>query len=97
MFGQLQPHLSSLRAFGYQISLGFTFRVNNSFDSIQDAMEAARSIELCRMNRSTIPKMIYDSVNGVVLCVAWLDKGGHETWALDVGKMAWTKMDASIG
>ncbi|MEZ0263107.1 MAG: hypothetical protein ACAI43_00145 [Phycisphaerae bacterium] len=42
---------------------------------------------------STIPKLTYDSVNGVMLCVVWLDEErGHETWALNVGQRKWTKM-----
>ncbi|MCE9560446.1 MAG: fibronectin type III domain-containing protein [Planctomycetes bacterium] len=41
---------------------------------------------------STIPRMAYDPVNGIVLCVAWLGDRGHETWAFDVGKRAWTKL-----
>jgi hypothetical protein len=43
---------------------------------------------------STIPKMAYDSANGVFLLVAWLgEKDGHETWVLDAGKLQWTRMD----
>jgi fibronectin type 3 domain-containing protein len=42
---------------------------------------------------STIPRLVYDSVNQVMVCVVWLDRGGHETWVLDVGKMKWTKMN----
>lgn len=46
---------------------------------------------------STIPKMTYDSVNEVLLCVVWIDEqGGHETWALDLGKMAWTKLNPAM-
>jgi fibronectin type 3 domain-containing protein len=45
---------------------------------------------------STIPKMTYDPVNGVVLCVVWLDEErGHETWALDCGSKQWRKMEAA--
>jgi hypothetical protein len=48
-----------------------------------------------RKTYSTIPKMAFDSVNGVCVCVVWLEeKGGAlETWALDVAKMQWTKMN----
>jgi len=43
---------------------------------------------------STIPRMAYDSVNGVILCVVWLDEQkGHETWALDVGTLQWTELN----
>ncbi len=43
---------------------------------------------------STIPKMAYDSANGVMLCLAWLgESGGHETWILDPAKPAWTKLE----
>jgi hypothetical protein len=49
-----------------------------------------------RNTYATIPKMTYDSVNGVVLCVVWLDENrGHETWALDVGTMTWTNTNAA--
>lgn len=42
---------------------------------------------------STIPKMAFDSVNAAGLCVIWLgEKGGHETWAFDAAKLAWTKL-----
>jgi hypothetical protein len=43
---------------------------------------------------STIPRMAYDSINGVVLCVVWLgESGGHETWALDTERLQWTKLN----
>jgi hypothetical protein len=43
---------------------------------------------------STIPKMAYDSANGVSLCVVWLgEKEGHETWIFDAAKPAWTKAE----
>jgi len=42
---------------------------------------------------STIPKMAYDSLNNVCLLVAWLDGEGHETWALDMETLRWTKLD----
>jgi hypothetical protein len=43
---------------------------------------------------STIPKMAYDVANGVCLCVVWDDATGkHQTWALDVAKKTWTKMN----
>ena len=42
---------------------------------------------------STIPRMAYDSINGVVLCLVWLnERDGHETWALDTEKFQWTKL-----
>ncbi|MBI4601928.1 MAG: fibronectin type III domain-containing protein [Planctomycetes bacterium] len=41
---------------------------------------------------STIPRMAWDSLNGVVLCLAWLGEEAHETWALDPGAMRWTKV-----
>lgn len=43
---------------------------------------------------STIPKMAYDAVNGVCLCLTWDDQTGeHETWTLDVGRLRWAKMN----
>ena len=43
---------------------------------------------------STIPRMAYDSINGVVLCLAWLnEKDGYEAWALDTEKLEWTKLN----
>jgi hypothetical protein len=43
---------------------------------------------------STIPKMAYDSANGVVLCLVWLGESeGHETWILDVAKLRWSKLE----
>lgn len=43
---------------------------------------------------STIPRMAYDSRNGVCLCVTWdTDSGMHQTWALDVARMRWTRMN----
>jgi hypothetical protein len=45
----------------------------------------------------TIPRLAYDPLHGIVLCLAWLgEDGGHETWALDVGKLAWTKLSPAI-
>jgi hypothetical protein len=51
-----------------------------------------------RKTYSTIPKMAFDSVNGVCVCVVWLEeKGGAlETWALDVAKLRWTKMSPPV-
>ena len=38
--------------------------------------------------------MVCDSINGVVLCVVWIDEsGGHETWALDTEKLKWTRLN----
>ncbi len=45
---------------------------------------------------STIPRLAYDSVNDVMLCIVWLgENGGHETWKFDAGKMLWTKLNPS--
>jgi hypothetical protein len=42
---------------------------------------------------STIPKMAYDALNGICLCLTWdTNTGQHETWAFDAGKLQWTKM-----
>jgi hypothetical protein len=42
---------------------------------------------------STIPRLAYDSHNGICLALIWDDATGkHETWALDVSKLAWKKM-----
>lgn len=42
---------------------------------------------------STIPKMAYDSMNGLCLCVTWDDATGqHQTWILDVAARKWTAM-----
>jgi hypothetical protein len=41
---------------------------------------------------STIPRMAYDPVNGVILCVAWLGDRGHETWMFDTGKREWKQL-----
>ena len=51
-----------------------------------------------RKTYSTIPKMAFDSVNGVCVCVVWLEeKGGAlETWVLDVAKLQWTKMNPPV-
>jgi hypothetical protein len=46
---------------------------------------------------STIPRLAYDSLAGICLCLIWDDATGkHETWALDVTKLQWTKMDPRI-
>src|ERR1041385_9217210 len=43
---------------------------------------------------STIPRMAYDSLHDVVLCLVWLgESGGHETWALETGTRHWTKLN----
>jgi hypothetical protein len=45
---------------------------------------------------STIPRMAYDSVNEICLCVTWdTDTGAHQTWAFDTAKLRWTKMNPS--
>jgi fibronectin type 3 domain-containing protein len=46
---------------------------------------------------STIPRMAYDSVNGLCLCLTWdTNTGRHETWAFDAAKLAWTKMNPPV-
>jgi hypothetical protein len=43
---------------------------------------------------STIPRMAYDSLHAVALCLVWLgEEKGHETWALDTSKLHWTKLN----
>ncbi len=43
---------------------------------------------------STIPRMAFDSANGVCLCLTWdTSSGKHETWALDAAKRRWEKMN----
>ncbi|MCS7015259.1 MAG: hypothetical protein RMJ19_14265 [Gemmatales bacterium] len=42
----------------------------------------------------TIPRLAYDARNGIVLCLVWLNETqGHETWALDLGKRVWRKLE----
>ncbi len=42
---------------------------------------------------STIPKMAYDSLNGVCLCLTWDDATGqHQTWIFDAAARKWTAM-----
>jgi hypothetical protein len=42
---------------------------------------------------ATIPRLAWDSVNGVCLCVVWdTSSGEHQTWAFDAAKLRWTKM-----
>jgi hypothetical protein len=42
---------------------------------------------------STIPRLAYDSLNEVCLCLIRDDATGqHETWTLDVSKLQWQKM-----
>ncbi|GIW96289.1 MAG: hypothetical protein KatS3mg110_4330 [Pirellulaceae bacterium] len=46
---------------------------------------------------STIPKMAYDSLNNVCLCVTWdTNTNEHQTWVLDVAKLQWTKMNPAV-
>jgi hypothetical protein len=46
---------------------------------------------------STIPRMAYDSIHGVMLCVVWRGEGGgHETWVLDMDKLKWRKMEPPV-
>jgi hypothetical protein len=43
---------------------------------------------------STIPRLAYDSLNEICLGLIWDDATGkHETWTLDVSRLAWKKMD----
>lgn len=43
---------------------------------------------------STIPRMAYDSIHDVMVCLVWLgEEGGHETWSFDLDKMRWTKLN----
>src|SRR5262249_43362355 len=43
---------------------------------------------------STIPKMAYDPLHGVCLCVTWDTKTNeHTTWSFDAGQLRWTKMN----
>lgn len=42
---------------------------------------------------STIPRMAYDPVNRMVVCLVWLGDKGHETWAFDVGNKVWKKLN----
>jgi fibronectin type 3 domain-containing protein len=43
---------------------------------------------------STIPRLAYDSANGVTVCLTWdTNTNKHETWALDAGQLRWTKMN----
>jgi len=46
---------------------------------------------------STIPKMAFDAVNGVCLCLTWdTNTNQHETWAFDTAKLQWTKMKPPV-
>jgi fibronectin type 3 domain-containing protein len=45
---------------------------------------------------STNPKMAYDSINGVVLCIVRIGDEGHETWVFDTGRLQWTKMNPLV-
>ena len=43
---------------------------------------------------STIPKMAYDPINEVCLCLTWdTNTNQHETWIFDAGKLLWTQMN----
>lgn len=45
---------------------------------------------------ATIPKMAYDSLNGISLCLVWDDATGvHQTWAFDGAARKWTEMKPS--
>lgn len=42
----------------------------------------------------TIPRMAYDSRNGIILCLVWMnEERGHETWVLDLGQRKWQKLE----
>jgi hypothetical protein len=46
---------------------------------------------------STIPRLGYDSINEVCLCVTWdTNTNRHETWVLDTAKLRWTKMNPAV-
>jgi hypothetical protein len=46
---------------------------------------------------STIPKMAYDPLNEICLCVVWDDATGkHQTWAFDVAKLKWSKLSPAV-
>lgn len=45
---------------------------------------------------STIPKMAFDSINGICLCLVWLGEKAHETWAFDVAKLQWTRLNPAV-
>ncbi len=46
---------------------------------------------------STIPRMAYDAINEIILCVVWLgETGGHQTWAFDAGSMRWTALNPAV-
>ncbi|CAN5310147.1 hypothetical protein BH10PLA2_BH10PLA2_26480 [soil metagenome] len=46
---------------------------------------------------STIPRLAYDSRNGICLGLVWdTNKGTHETWALDVKNLRWTKLNPAV-
>lgn len=52
---------------------------------------------LKRGTYSTIPRMAYDPVGDVALCVVWLgEKEGHETWSFDRNEMQWTKLEPGV-
>lgn len=43
---------------------------------------------------STIPKMAFDSRNGICLAIVWDDAtGNHQTWTLDLAARSWTRMN----
>jgi fibronectin type 3 domain-containing protein len=43
---------------------------------------------------ATIPRLAYDSRNGICLCVTRdSHTGRHETWAFDAGKLRWSKLN----
>lgn len=46
---------------------------------------------------STIPRMAYDSLNEVCLCLTWDTKTNeHETWAFDAAKLQWDKRSPKV-
>lgn len=46
---------------------------------------------------STIPKLAFDSANGICLCLVWLGEKDHETWAFDAAKLQWMKLTPPAG
>ena len=45
---------------------------------------------------STIPRLAYDSIHDVILCVAWLGEEAHETWAFEPERLHWRKLEPEV-
>ncbi len=46
---------------------------------------------------ATIPRLAYDSLNGICLCVVWDTRTNeHQTWVLDVEKLRWTRVNPPV-